>query len=276
MAVLAAACTSAEREAEAPAAPEAAVSIVAEIETPRYLSDRRMIEIVLRNEAVEALRIEGLRLDAGFLSPMDTTVRSVEVPPGRRVDVPVPYGEATCGSDGADAAVVLDVVGVPSPVRVPVTSHDVVQRLRHAECRRVEVAQAAFVGFGNRWVAVGTPGGGAVEGTLKVRRKSSDQRIIVAAVEGNVIFTVVELRRSPGPLLVLESGQLEASTPIRVRATRCEPHALAESKKTFRFPAWVALGGEAAQYLELEVTGRGRQLLQDNLDECSLRYRATR
>ena len=258
-----------------PAAPSppASGSLVAGLETPRYLSDRRMLEIILRNESAEPVRIDTLRLDSQSFERLEPTVRPVEVAPGDRVDVPIPYGAAVCGNGQADASVELGLAGAADPVVLPITSRGEVRRMYAQECRAEQVAEAAYVGYGQDWSAVHSPDGPAVEGTLTIRRRQSEQRIAIAAVDSNVIFLVTPLGRIREPLVVLEPGRTEASVGVRIRASRCEPHAVAESKKTFRFPLWVALGDEEAAFLEVAIGGRGRELLQDNIDDCSARLR---
>lgn len=255
-------------------AASASSAFVAGLETPRYLSDRRMLEIVLSNETAEPVRIDTLRLESESFTRLDPTVRPVEVPPGRRVDVPIPYGQAICGHAQAHASVALDLAGAGDLVLLPITSGAEVQRMYDEQCRQEHVAQAADVGFGQHWTAVQSPDGPAVEGTVTIRRRQSDERVRIAAAEGNVIFTVTPLGRVQEPLLVLEPGRTEANLGVRIRATRCEPHAVAESKKTFRFPMWVGLGNDSAEYLEVAIGGHGRELLQDNIDDCSARQRA--
>lgn len=254
--------------------PTSSGSLVAGLETPRYLSDGRRLEIILRNDTDETVRIQTLRLESKSFENLDPTVRPVEVPPGVRVDVPVPYGAAICGLEQARASVALELVGAAQPVVLPITSHGEVQALYDEQCRQEQVAEAAYVGYGQEWSTVDSPEGPAVEGTLTIRRRESDQRIAIDAVASNVIFLVTPLGRTREPLVVLEPGETEASIGVRIRASRCEPHAVAESKKTFRFPMWVALGDEEAEFLEVAIDGRGRELLQDNVDDCSARLRA--
>ena len=244
------------------------------LETPRYMADRHMLEIILRNSTDETVRIDTLRLDSPVFERLEPTVRPVAVAPGDRVDVPIPYGAAICGHDQPQASVELALAGAAEPVVLPITSRGEVRRMYDEECRAEQVAEVAYVGYGDEWSAVDTPDGPAVEGTLTIRRRQSDQRIAVDEVASNVVFLVTPLGRTREPLLVLDPGRTETSVGVRFRAARCEPHAVAESKKTFRFPMWVALGDEEAQFLEVAIGARGRQLLQDNVDDCSARLRA--
>ena len=55
---------------------------------------------------------------------------------------------------------------------------------------------------------------------------------------------------------------------VTVKAARCEPHALAESKKTWRFPVWVVVGDEPEPYLEMEPQGASRRLLDQLMRAC--------
>jgi hypothetical protein len=44
---------------------------------------------------------------------------------------------------------------------------------------------------------------------------------------------------------------------------------MAESKKTYRFPIWVAVGDTPGVYVEIEPTGDGRALMERMLSECA-------
>jgi hypothetical protein len=55
---------------------------------------------------------------------------------------------------------------------------------------------------------------------------------------------------------------------VAVAASRCDAHAVADSKKTFLLPLWLRVGAAEEQYLEVEVTGRGRRLLTDVISDC--------
>ncbi len=68
------------------------------------------------------------------------------------------------------------------------------------------------------------------------------------------------------PLVLLADGAGVATAPVRVRATRCDPHALTESKRSFTFPVFVALDGGEPARVEVTVTGADRDVLQALLD----------
>jgi hypothetical protein len=52
---------------------------------------------------------------------------------------------------------------------------------------------------------------------------------------------------------------------VVVRASRCDPHALTESKTSFVLPVFVALDGAEPVQVPLVVTGPARAALQDLL-----------
>lgn len=54
--------------------------------------------------------------------------------------------------------------------------------------------------------------------------------------------------------------------PLAVTATRCDPHALTESKTTFVFPAYAAVSGAEPALVQVTATGASRRALQTLLD----------
>jgi hypothetical protein len=66
----------------------------------------------------------------------------------------------------------------------------------------------------------------------------------------------------------LRPADRRLEVPMTVEASRCDAHAVADSKKTFLLPLWLRVGAAEEQYLEVEVTGRGRQLLTDVISDC--------
>ncbi|MPZ87856.1 MAG: hypothetical protein GEU81_07230 [Nitriliruptorales bacterium] len=90
----------------------------------------------------------------------------------------------------------------------------------------------------------------------------------VVDVGGTVIFTIRTVSELPKPLLRLDPATESAEIPVEISASRCDAHALTESKKSFVFPMWVSLGEAPEQYLEIEPEGDSRRLLEQLLDEC--------
>jgi hypothetical protein len=54
-----------------------------------------------------------------------------------------------------------------------------------------------------------------------------------------------------------------------VDGERCTPHALAEIKKPYVFPAWLSLDGGPPLYTELKITDAERDAFKPVIDACA-------
>jgi hypothetical protein len=86
-------------------------------------------------------------------------------------------------------------------------------------------------------------------------------------VEGNVIFTVSAATASPRVLAVSDEHPT-ASAPIAITASRCDPHALIEYKRTFIFTASIRLGDDEPARVDIKAEGAARRALEDLLTSC--------
>ncbi|MPZ74860.1 MAG: hypothetical protein GEU74_16885 [Nitriliruptorales bacterium] len=236
------------------------------LERPRYLVVSRKVEIILRNQGANPISVDTLQLTSEAFEAVEPTLRSVDVPPGQRVDVPVPYGEARCGNDITEHTVRLGIGG-SGPQEWELEDADEAIGLLHSEeCHRQAVEAAADIDFGMRWRQLDER---SVRTTLVVRRAESPDRIVVDEIRGGVIWSLKTLGPQRTPALALPEGEDEAEVDVQLGILRCDPHGMAESKKTYRFPIYVSLGEAEAQYLEVEPTGSGRALLERMLDDCA-------
>ena len=258
--------------ADARPAETSAESLKVSVERPRYLAARRMIEVILVNEGGSGVTVETLQLDSPLFEHTEPTRRSgggVVLDAAQRVDVPVPYGKANCESAPGAEHVRLQVAGKTE--RLPIIGgRDDLARLREEECNRAAIAAAADIGFGAQWKRVGAPDEYTFQLPLMIRRRgASGARVTIETVAGSVIFSLGTLDPERDPVLVLGADQARASVSVRVRASRCDPHAVAESKKSFRFPMYVALGKAQAQYVEVEAKGAVRRVLERTVAQCA-------
>jgi hypothetical protein len=218
---------------QAPSPPDLDVRL----EQSRDNEDRHLLQVVLTNSGREPVEVARLQLRAAGWSEVPPTVRSDVVRPGRRLAFPVDYGAADCRRDGGARV----VVGHRTPtglreVELPVPDDDpLLPRLRRRECDLRAVADTAEVSFADTWRREGD----VVRGRLVVRRLGGSAPVRVSAIEGTVVFTL----RTAGPLpLELAAERDRAAVPVAVTASRCDVHALIESKRSYDFPYVVALG----------------------------------
>ena len=278
-----------------PAPPSAAEAptLVVDVEKPRYLVAERMVEVIVVNEGASPVRVEQIQLFGSLFDPRPPIGKDTLLQPAQRKDLKVSYGRVRCGrqapsspepfvrmrvraSDGSQSRARL---ALPSP-------NPTLQRLHDTECGLLALREAVHVGYAQAWTRTGNTEGDA-QGTLVLRRRASREPITLTGVGGNVIFTVTPLepnrddspqraKRIPQrpqwsaqrPVARLRPADRRLEVPMTVEASRCDAHAVADSKKTFLLPLWLRVGAAEEQYLEVEVTGRGRQLLTDVISDC--------
>jgi hypothetical protein len=105
-----------------------------------------------------------------------------------------------------------------------------------------------------------------------VRRTGFKGTVTLQEFTGSILLEVLPtpLREAtPKPYAVLAPGRSEVSIPIVVDGERCTPHALAEIKKPYVFPAWVSLDGGPLLYTELKITDAERAAFKPVVDACA-------
>lgn len=234
----------------------------AAVEQSRDNENRRLLQLVVVNDGEDVVRVRQARLDSEAYAQVPPAVFDQQVRPGSRTAFPVPYGDVRCGDEPAGASVVLGLAdgGSVREVRVPVPDDaSVLPRLHRRDCALAALAETVDVALTGPWERAGD----AVTGRLLLTRRAGDVAVRVTDAQSSIIL----LLQPSGLPLELAPGQGTADAPVVVRAVRCDPHALIESKRTFTFPVFVALGD--AEPLSLSVTAdeRGRAAMDEALRE---------
>ena len=214
----------------APLAPTLPLEPDAPVLYPRTLQADRTVEVRVRSMGGEDVVVTGGALDSGLFEPAPPTERDVRVYPGYQARARLPLGEPTCPPVGDDAAAELtvEVDGVEGRQRVAVDGAALV------EINREECAMRAAV--------------------------------TLTSVAGSVIFA---MDAAAGSLpATLGPGDDARQVPVSIRVARCDPHAFAESKKTFLFKVWMTMDGGPEAYIEVYAGGELREALQDLFDAC--------
>ena len=246
------------------AAPTPPPGLSVTLEQSRASENRHLLQAVLHNGGpgeVEAVR---LQLRGGGFVDVAPTVREDVVRPGRRTAFPIAYGAADCRR-ATPARVVLGHRtgdGLRDAVLDVPADDPLLPRLRRRECDLAELADAAGLSFDERaWQRRG----GEVTGRVVVTRGQGRVPVEVSSLEGSVVFT---LRAQGLPVVLADEDALEA--PVRVEASRCDFHALIESKRSYDFVAAVRLGDDDLLTVTVRPGGRGRALLERLLaDTCA-------
>lgn len=221
-----------------------------EAEAVRQRTDEAIggqVQIRITATGDEPFTVTSVALDAPGFAPMPPRAVTTEFAPGRVIDLPVTYGSPRCNVAAEPAAARLTVVrpdGSSEDLRVPLAA-EIMTRIHEEECavlallRVVDVSVVDLVDEDD-----------ALTGSLRLTRRDGDEPVRVARVEGSVILDVTgeEL-----PVEMTGDGE-ELSTPVVFTSARCDPHALAETKKPYVFPLEVTVGAGDPVVLELPVS----------------------
>jgi hypothetical protein len=208
------------------------------------------IRVQLSNDGPEPVHVR----DVVLHSPPFPDVASdgdSEILPGRRIDFRFVYGQPTCsGATPTPAAATAEGLADGRPIEIAVDdSLDVLRRLLVLSCGRQTLAEVVTVGLGETWAP--DPAGDAVLGTIELRRVGGTAEVAVQHMSGSVVFRLEPIEPAE-PLAVLAADDDAISIPIRAKALRCDPHALAEGKKNYVFAVWLGLAG-GPQEVKVEV-----------------------
>lgn len=239
----------------------------------QYRRDQALgiVQVKVSNDGEVPVRIDEIRLDAPGFAALEPSRPAAELDPGRRVDLPLAYGEIHCDDGGAtageDVAVALDVGAAGGPataLRLPLPRVDVLDRVGTAECDRRALGLLATVAFGTGWELDETGADPVLRGTVGLRRGAGDDPLVLADVGSSVLFVILPVGGAP-PVVALDPGTASMEAPIEVTAPRCDAHAVAESKRSFVFPVWVGVDGAAPTPTTIAVDDASRARLDELL-----------
>ncbi len=269
-ALLAACSTAAETAPETSSGP--APTISATLEQARIDETKHMLSIAVRNSGPGSVHVERVQLVAPPLPALPPAPVDTEVKPPLRVDLRIPYGKADCRGDAipvpgpAHVLAWLREPGGTRQVRLPLPHpNPLLTRLVRLDCGAALVHRAADVRLGTEWKRAGD----ALHGTVTMERRAPGA-VTLHDVGGSVIFDLKPTGRTEPPIAVLEPGRDRLEVPVRLLASHCTPHAMAEAKRPYGFTHWVTLPGLAPQYLLFEVTPAMRALLDELVEDTCL------
>ncbi len=244
---------------------EPVAGLVADIGTNRLYVVERAFGLGLRNVGSEPVVVRSMQLDAPQFAPGPPTERVVTITPGRRLVLPLPYGEVRCDEPAGETFGVELVVGDDERVRLeaPEEFEGAVARLHERECAAADVLDRVDISFGEDWVQDGIE----VTGELRLEQRRSGEPVAIDDAVGNVIFTLV--LDEAHPVVRVTDDEPSAAVPVTISADRCDPHAVAEFKRPYVFLSWVAVGDADPVPVELELTGGARAALDALIATCS-------
>jgi hypothetical protein len=233
----------------------------------RHLEGSNRIQVSFTFAATEPVAITALAVRSGWFEPLPPERRTSILHPGRTVDVQVDLGTPVCDRESdAPPAVELELQIGETPrrrARLPLPS-EFLADFRDRACRLERLGQAVEVGFGPPGPAEGT----RVASELVLRRRAGDAPIRVDQIRGSVVFQLLLPEGASTAVAALGKDEQLTRIPVAFVASRCDPHGASQSQKTFRFPAWVAVGDDPPVYVELEPDDGLRAALQSAIQIC--------
>lgn len=216
----------------------------------QYRADEvaHQIGIQVTNHTAAAIDVATARIDWAGLAVIAPTPVDYPVAPGVTVDLKVDYGDAVCSDPPlvaeavpTDPIVVEAVTAAGETLRWPVDDvRGVLARVHGLDCRRQAVEYLVGVEIGRTWTPNAT--GDAVTGELVLTRDHATGPATLTGISGSVLLNVDV---APGAETELAGDAL--TIPIVITsAHRCEPHALADSKKTYDFQVTIEIDGTDA------------------------------
>jgi hypothetical protein len=226
---------------------------VVENRTDRAAGGQVQVKVTDTGDAPFA--VAAVAIDSPGFAPLPAVPVTASFVPGRRIDLPAPYGEPVCDAAAEPAAVLLTVVrpgGAAEQLRVPLQAQ-VLTGIHARLCSVRAVEQVVTVG-----VADLVAGSESLTGRLVLTRADGDDRPVTATrVEGNVLYSAeAELP------LELSAGEDEASAELVLRTARCDPHALADAKQPYLMPLSVSVAGADEVPVDLPLDDAQREMLR--------------
>lgn len=234
------------------------------VEFPRYLHAARRLEVAFDNQSDSELTVTELVLRSPLFEPVAPDPRQTIVEVGRRRDLQIGLGAALCPapSGPSEVEVTAEIGGQRQHGLVAIDPAPL-DRISADECGRQFVLEQVGIGYAGVPAVVD----GVVETSIELRRLAGDEPITATAVRGSVLL---ELRPATAadPLAALPGDVDQASFPVRIRVSRCDPHAVIESKKTFELSIWVSIGDREPQRIVVTPEGELRAVLEGLIQDC--------
>ncbi len=246
-------------------------------------AQRDVLQVKVTNPGEEPVTVRRVQLDsATFTAPVVADKDSV-VGPGLTVDLTVDLPGAACdGRDEAPVAVeltVLDAAGEEHVVRLDTarggaggttgsladgSGADVLAEVQARRCAAITVAEHVRLSTDPEWVDGGPlpDGTPTLLGALVAEPVPGGGPVALVVQGATTLFTFVTAADAS-----LAAGAEETvRLPLRVRVTRCDPHAVAEDKKGYLVPVRASLDGAEPLLVEVAVPVPERAALQGLID----------
>lgn len=249
-------------------AAQASPALTADVQQFRRDAERRVVQIALTNAAAAPVAVEQVALSSPGFGPVPPTTSEAQLQPGSRTNFPVPYGDPRCATDAtvAPAVALVTIRGGDGTARAVTLSlasgEDDLERVRAKDCTQQALRRAVRLSLDD-WRLEQDAEGHVARAQLRLRREKTAEAVSVDDFGGNVLYTIRARPPAAAPLVTLAADQADTVLPLDVRATRCDPHALAESKQSYVFRLYLVVGTSPAALTTVRADGDGSRLLDE-------------
>jgi hypothetical protein len=233
------------------------------------------MQVAVRNTGATPVYFADVQIVTPSFTTLPPQKADIDIPRTDRMDIPTPYGQAVCPSQGLPAVQPATVVAhlragsEPELRRVvfKVPHPDpLLARLVRDECAEHLIKQAAEISFDPEWKRVGE----AMRGTLTLTRRGAGA-VAVHSIGGTTHYIATPVGEH-SPLLALGAQERVARAPVELTPGRCDPHAFAEAKKAFQFPVRASVdGGEERVVIVAPAKPEQDRLIDYALEVCGLK-----
>lgn len=231
----------------------------------RDLIDRGLINVLTMNGTADDVYITDRALVADFFENSAAPVRRSWVPPGRSVALQVPYGTTIdCTTNEPVRAHLRITYTLGDDEReqtadIALEGADILDAIRAEQCAQRTFDAATRLGFED--VAVVDQ---VLVATLTIARTSGESSFVIEGVNGTILIGV-ETDDGFQPIPI--DGPTVVALPLTFVVNRCDPHALAEVTKRYGLDLFVAVDGQPAQAINVDVTAL-TPLLEEIVERC--------
>lgn len=210
--------------------------------------------VKLTNTGDDEFTVTGVRLESAGFETLAFTPHDTLYSPSERTDLVTPYGDVRC--DPGDALVPTEAAirfvtasGSEGEVLVPLESiYEAIPKLYERECDKAFIEESAVIAITDPIEESGEGYEARARATLQITRAGSDEAIAVNDIRGSVLYSITgELPATLG------AGDDEIDIPIELRGTRCDGHALGETKQPFVYPIRLRIGDDFESSYDIPV-----------------------
>ena len=211
------------------------------------------IDVRLTNQGKALVRVEKVHITWSGITGSSTSGTGTDYEPGRIIDIKTDFGTTVCRTEPSGEVRVEVELGSGSTVTLPIdrSGSELLRRLYDRDCALKAIAAIAEIKLSPTFTRA--PGKvdrlvGSVDITRTAESQRGDRRdLAVVEVAGSILFDLTYDGDANLPLrLRPDDDYLRIPVALSV-GNRCDAHALAESRATFLFSAYVRVEDHATQ-----------------------------